>query len=142
MRAKNSFLICKKEIFSIPMKPKKKVDERKRRPEFKSFFHKSFHKTDYSIIPQCHVRINKWIYNFTIGTRHSYLREHWGASERETVMVVPVRLHTFFFPRQLWADIAFVNSPNKESKMKTELTSLPFLLLKNARNLSLLQDAK
>lgn len=29
--------------------------------EFKSFFHKSFRKTDYSIIAVPHVRINKWI---------------------------------------------------------------------------------
>lgn len=51
--------ICKKGIFSIAMKSQQKVDECKRRPEFKSFFHKSSHKTDYSIIPQCHVRMNK-----------------------------------------------------------------------------------
>lgn len=56
----NKFDFMQKQTFSIPQTMKtththrseaNSVFDVKRRPEFKSFFHKSFRKTDYSIIP-------------------------------------------------------------------------------------------
>lgn len=112
-----NLILCKKKrkFFFHSATKKRIISECKRRPEFKSFFHKSFRKTDYSIIPRCHVRINKWIYNW-----HSYTNR--------TRFPAPIVGRSQSTNRH--------TIQTKQRKRKIEINTDSLFLLKNASNLS------
>lgn len=112
------------------------------RPEFKSFFHKSFCKTDYSIISMPRTHKYKWILQFynqcSHGHTHTY-RMAYGARSFIRLYRISVEsfaeptLHAAIFPAPIVVAMCSTKNHEKERKNEFEINTQWSLLLRFVR---------